>query len=80
MDKSIRTLGYILLAVGAVLILGGHRLSALLQAMSLRNLPYHGAAVVVLTPGVSLTALGRRLVRKRRRRRRTHLSDFATRC
>ena len=80
MGKSIGAQEYILLAVGAVLIFGSHRLRALLQVMSPRNLTHYGAVAVVLTLGVSLTALRRRFVRRPRRRRRTYLSDFATRC
>jgi hypothetical protein len=65
--KSMGTLGYILLAVGAAFIFAG---------IGQGHLPYHDLAAVLLVPGVSLK--GRPTAR--RRRRRTYLSDFAMRC
>lgn len=65
-------------ALGCGLLVAG--LGALLQAMGPHDLLGHGLAGVVMIPGVALTTLGNRLVPKRRRRRRSYLSDFATRC
>ena len=67
--KSMRTLGYFLLAVGAVWMLG---------AIGQSHLPCPGLAAVLLVPGVSLRGVGRPTAK--RRRRRTYLSDFAMRC
>jgi hypothetical protein len=88
LDKSIRSLGCILLVAGSVLILGGQihvyreqGVSELQQMISLDNLRYYCAVVVVLMPGAILIGLGQWLVAKHRRRRRRHtyLSDFMLR-
>jgi hypothetical protein len=84
LGKSVRTLGYILLAAGSSFILGGqfmvlkqHGLSELQQMMSPLNLRYYGAVLVIVAPGAALIALGQWLdARRRHRRRRSpYLSD-----
>jgi hypothetical protein len=84
LGKYIRTLGYILLAAGAMFILGGqirvlwqHGVGALLQMVSPRNLAFYAAAALILGPGAMLIVLGEWLDTKRRRRRRrtSYLTD-----